>query len=279
MKAWNKPCEVEDFSDPALAAVMRRVFPRESASAEGWPRGREYRKHWGVALAVLAAETFLGEGRRGLALGVGAGTEATSFYLTNLFRWVFATDLYAAACWPYDSPASMLSEPARFAGSTPFRPARLVVQHMDARALAHEDETFDLIYSCSSLEHFGTRDEIRRACAELGRVLKPGGLVAVSTEFCARGEPGYLVSDTLLLGREDLRELIVEPTGCEPVDGLRFEVSEATLAGAVGWESAVSDRVRMMRGAGSDWSQYPHVLLDDGVRAWTSYHLTLRKPD
>lgn len=277
MHFWNKPCEVEDFSDPALVGVMRRVFPRDAAAAD-WPRGREYRKHWEVAMAVLAAETFLGEGRRGFALGVGAGTEATSFYLTNLFRWVFATDLYASDGWPQDSPAAMLSEPARFAGATPFRPRRLVAQHMDARELSHEDETFDFIYSCGSVEHFGTREQIARACSEMGRVLRPGGVLTVSTEYCARGEPGYLVSDTLLLDAEDLRELIVAPTGCAPVDGLRFEISEATQRSPVPWAVAIRDRVMMQHVPGMAWSRYPHILLDDGRRAWTSYHLTLRKP-
>ncbi|HEX3558790.1 MAG TPA: class I SAM-dependent methyltransferase [Pyrinomonadaceae bacterium] len=277
MNFWNKPCEVEDFADPALAGVMRRVFPRDAAAAD-WPRGREYRKRWEVAMAVLAAETFLGEGRRGCALGVGAGTEATSFYLTNLFRWVFATDLYASAGWPQDSPPAMLSEPARFADGTPFRLRRLVVQHMDARELSHEDETFDFIYSCGSVEHFGTREQIARACAEMGRVLKPGGVIAISTEFCARGESGYLVSDTLLLGAEDLRELIVKPTGCAPLDELRFKVSEATLGAPVPWEDAIRDRVNMQHRPDMAWSQYPHILLDDGLRAWTSYHVTLRKP-
>ncbi len=278
MTFWNKPCEVEDFSDAALAGVIRRVFPREAAKAGDWPRGREYRKHWEIGMAVLAAETFLAEGRRGFALGIGAGTEATSFYLTNIFRWVFATDLYLSPDWPQDSPKAMLSEPGRFAGGTPFRRTRLVVQHSDARDVPHEDETFDFIYSCGSIEHFGTREQIRRAAAEMGRVLRPGGVVAISTEYCARGAPGYLVSDTLLLGPDDMRELIVEPTGCAPVDELRFDVSEATLRGAVRWADAIRDRVRMQHEPDMPWSQYPHILMDDGRRAWTSYHLTLRKP-
>jgi hypothetical protein len=41
----NKPCEVEDFSDPLLKEVLRAVFPQQAATADDWPRGLEYRKH------------------------------------------------------------------------------------------------------------------------------------------------------------------------------------------------------------------------------------------
>lgn len=278
MIAWNKPCEIEDFSDPLLAGVIRAVFPRQAAVADDWPRGREYRKQWEIGMAVLAARTFLPESRRQFALGIGAGTEATSFALTHDFRWVFATDLYAGTEWQQDSPPAMLFAPERFAYETPFRKRRLVVQQMDARNLDHEDGTFDFIYSCGSIEHFGTRKQIRQASVEMGRVLSPGGIIAISTEYCARGAPGYLVHDTLLLGPGDLRELIVEPSGCTPVDELRFDVSEATLRTAVRRQDALRDRVRMQHDPHLPWSQYPHMVLHEDDRAWTSYHLTLRKP-
>src|SRR5262245_5407049 len=191
MLGWNKPCEIEDFLDPELVQTIREVFPRDCADSASWPRGVEYRKHWEIGMAIKAARTLLPCERQEFALGIGAGTEATTFYLTNYFRWVFATDLYASNGWPFDSPPAMLSQPERFANGTPLEKRHLVVQHMDARQLEHEDCTFDFIYSCSSIEHFGTREEIKRASREMGRVLKPGGVLAISTEYCVYGEPGY----------------------------------------------------------------------------------------
>jgi SAM-dependent methyltransferase len=272
----NKPCNVEDFSDPALLQILRTIFPAE-AQAAGWPRGQEYRKHWEIAMAVLAMHRELPEHRRNLALGVGAGTEATSFYLTNHFRIVFATDLYAGPEWMHDAPPAMLYRPEIYAGQVPFQPRRLVVQNMDARRIEHEDETFDFIYSSSSIEHFGEPHEIRRAAAEMGRVLKPGGIIAISTELCVEGRAGGLNENTLLFSPDEVHDLIIAPTGCTPVDEISFQVSPATRSRPVVFEDALQDCARQQQCGQTGWSQYPHILLRCQDRLWTSLHLTLKK--
>ena len=95
--ACNKVLELEDFSHPDLITVLRKVFPHElERFGPGWPSGREYRKDWEVAMAVLALER--GEALRPDAriLGVGAGNEPTIFHLTTRAGSVHATDLYLA---------------------------------------------------------------------------------------------------------------------------------------------------------------------------------------
>ena len=271
MPGWNKPCEVEDFADPAMADAIRRIFPDDCDYGA-------YRKHWEIAMAVRAAATLLPAARRKVAVGVGAGKEASSFYLTHLFDEVIATDLYRTPAWPLDSPPDMLHHPERYAGGTPFVPGRLRVQHMDGRALEFADAAADFLYSSGSIEHFGTFDDIRRAASEMGRVLRPGGIIAISTELCVRGQAGYLQPDTLLLSMDMLQDLIVRPSGCLPVDELRSTLSAATLAHPVAFAFAARDRVRMHQSGSRRWSQYPHIVIEDGDRAWTSYHLTLRKP-
>ncbi len=278
--ALNKPCEIEDFSNPDLAAVMREIFPEEARANAAWPRGREYRKQWEISMAVLAMHRELPAGRRGQALGVGAGTEATSFYLTNYFRFVFATDLYARFTeWMGDAPPDMLFQPEVYAQSTPFQRKRLVVQNMDARRIEHEDETFDFIYSSSSIEHFGVRDEIQQAAREMGRVLKPGGVMAISTEICLEGKAGWFSGNTLFFSPSDIRELIIAPSGCDPVDGPCFRISETTLASPMEWEQVLQDRARQQQHLQSGWSRYPVVVLHQDSLRWTSYHLTLKKPE
>jgi hypothetical protein len=62
--ALNKPCEVEDFSNPELAAVMREIYPAEARAETAWPRGRECRKRWEISMAVLAMHRGLPLARR-----------------------------------------------------------------------------------------------------------------------------------------------------------------------------------------------------------------------
>lgn len=57
----------------------------------------------------------------------------------------------------------------RFAG------ANLAVVVADMRKLGVRDSTFDLVVSPSTLDHFGTQEEIEAALGEIHRVLRPGG--------------------------------------------------------------------------------------------------------
>ena len=69
---------------------------------------------------------------------------------------------------------------------------------MDALELRYEDESFDGVFSSSSVEHFGDLAAVRRAFEEMHRVLRPGGVVTLSTEYRVAGEgslPGTLLFD------------------------------------------------------------------------------------
>jgi hypothetical protein len=54
---------------------------------------------------------------------------------------------------------------------------------MDARRLEFEDESFDFVFSASSIEHFGSVEDIETALREMHRVLKPGGACVLTTEI------------------------------------------------------------------------------------------------
>ncbi len=62
---------------------------------------------------------------------------------------------------------------------------------MDALDLRYEDETFDAVYSLSSVEHFGGLDGVRAALAEQCRVVKVGGIVAFTTEVIINDADSY----------------------------------------------------------------------------------------
>jgi SAM-dependent methyltransferase len=60
---------------------------------------------------------------------------------------------------------------------------------MDGRRLAFRDGTFDLAYSLSSIEHFGGLEGAVATIREMARVLRPGGVVALATEYVLEGPP------------------------------------------------------------------------------------------
>ena len=167
--------------------------------------------------------------------------------------------------------------------SAAWNPQRLVTQHMDALDLRYEDGSFDGAFSASSIEHFGTHENVRRSLEEAFRVLRPGGVYAVSTEFRISG-PGPGLPNTLIFDEEELRSIIddsapweiVGPWGvtdhiAEPDPIISFEAAAAAVQvhsaqhGEIKWDAL-------------HWPEYPHVRLIHDDIVWTSVHLALRKP-
>ena len=273
----NKVCEVEDFTDPELSELMLRFLPRPIHSTDEWPRGQEDRKFWEISMALLAVIRHLPAGNRVHALGVGAGLEATSFILTSLFKQVFATDLYGGKSWKADSSGMMLTKPEAFSGRVPFNPRRLVTQHMDGRFLRYEDNTFDFIYSSSSIEHFGSAKDIATAMKEMHRVLRPNGIISISTEFSISGKSQWLGSHTLLFDEKAIGDIIVEASGCSLVDEQSFAISSLTRDCRSDFGQALKDLESGGNRLDQKWSTYPHIVIADADMMWTSVHICLQK--
>jgi len=282
----NRVCNLEDFADPDLRRTMRRVLPHEVGRfGDGYPHGVEYRKHWEVAMAVASLESAGVVRADAEVLGVGAGNEPTIFHLTNRVGRVFATDLYLAdAGWDDSANATMLTEPERhWPAETPWNPRRLVVQHMNALDLRYEDETFDGVFSSSSIEHFGTSSDVHRALAEIHRVLKPGGVLSISTEHRLSGPPPGLPG-ILMFDARDVSTVFVEPFDWQPLGPVELAVSQATLRTEqrlVDLSAEVSAHVEahgFIEFHHLDWARYPHIVLRHEDHTWTSMHLALRKP-
>lgn len=62
------------------------------------------------------------------------------------------------------------------------------VRRMDARAMAFADGEFDLIYSIAAFEHI---DGVDRAAAEIGRVLRPGGVALIHAHLYRSPSGGH----------------------------------------------------------------------------------------
>jgi ubiquinone/menaquinone biosynthesis C-methylase UbiE len=143
---------------------------------------------------------------------------------------------------------------------------RLVVQHMNALELRYEDGSFDGAFWTSSLEHFGDEDNIGQALRELWRVLKPGGIAALTTEFRLRGPPPGLPGSRMFDAAE-LDALIVQPLDWELVEPLDLTISQLTLATEVPLADVYAKKA----------PSFPHIVLAEGERSFTSVHLALRK--
>ncbi|MPZ23588.1 MAG: methyltransferase domain-containing protein [Dehalococcoidia bacterium] len=280
---YNKVCNLEDFGQPEVRDLIRNVFsfdiPRFGAD---FPAGFEYRKHWEVAMAVhtLADCGLLNPAAQ--VLGVGAGNEPTIFWLTNHVGRVYATDLYLdPGIWEQSANTSMLVSPGRHWPAL-WNPRRLVVQHMNALDLLYEDESFDAIFSSSSIEHFGTHEDVQKAAGEMFRVLKPGGVLSLSTEFRLDGpSPGF--PGVLLFDPGELQKWLIGDLDWVPLTPLDFSVSAATRETEHDFATYIADH---QTHAGEDgsiiidrlrWSVYPHVVLRYGPYAWTSVHVGLRR--
>ena len=271
-----KLCELEDFADPDLRELIRDVYSsdRDHFGEADFPAGREYRKYWEVAMTIRAFGDHGALRKDARVLGVGAGHEATIYWLTNAVGSVVATDLYEVEDhWTGtgDSGADMLNDPGRYWEGS-WNPDRLEVLNMDARDLSFEDESFDAIFSSSSVEHFGDFTDVRRAVEEMFRVLRPGGIVALATEYRLDGPhmgyPGLLRFD-----EPELRSLLLDGLWWDSADPWDTGISDETLASPVPMEEAIADNTSGKRG----WSRYPHIVLRDGPYLWTSIHVALIK--
>jgi SAM-dependent methyltransferase len=148
-------------------------------------------------------------------LSVGAGHEAPLYWLANCVGLVVATDMYDSSwrdAWAGEGDARVLATPADYA-PFPYREHALVFLKMDGRRLAFRPSTFDIVYSLSSIEHFGGLAGAIEAMDDMARVLKPGGVLVLATEYCLSGPPHHEAFQPAevaqLLDRPGLR--LIEP--------------------------------------------------------------------
>jgi SAM-dependent methyltransferase len=150
-----------------------------------------HRKPYEFAQLIFGGRRLHVLGNDARVLSVGAGHEGVLYWLANRVGWVVATDLYEGV-WQQvqgrEGDPNVLRNPEAYA-PFPYRRDRLTFLRMDGRRLAFRDGTFDLAYSLSSIEHFGGVDHAALTLREMGRVLRPGGIVALATEYVLAGPP------------------------------------------------------------------------------------------
>jgi SAM-dependent methyltransferase len=170
----NKICDAADWSIPEL----RRIIRDELAEVP-----RFHRKQWEFAVIYreLDQRGLLNGSSEGISFG--SATEVMLYALARRVKHLWATDLYGTdAVWDIartDDATQLVKRSAPFA----YPEDRLSARAMDMRDVSFPDETFDFAYSSCAIEHIGKRDDFNRHLREVGRVLKPGGVYAFTTEF------------------------------------------------------------------------------------------------
>ncbi len=164
-----------DYTAPEFKRVFMEMIE---------PVGAMERKSWEFVMATLGLQKWgaLGPDKKGL--GIGSGCEKPLFYYARQSEMVVGTDLYLNndSAWQHTAHSDILANPNKYAPFS-YPKEKLELQHMNAMDLKFGNNHFDYIFSFSAIEHFGSRSNIEKTMQEIERVLKPGGIAAITTEF------------------------------------------------------------------------------------------------
>jgi SAM-dependent methyltransferase len=249
----NKVCDRRDWEHPAWRQALEELgYVPDPA--------RLHRKEWEFAQGVYGLRRLRCLSPGAAALGLGAGTEPIIFFLAGRLRQVVATDLYAGDFSEHEADPRMLRDPEAFAPFAYHRD-RLEVRRMDATAIDYAPESFDLVFSFSAFEHFGTRRAQRACLAAIHHVLRPGGVAVLTTEVILNvwGRHGDYFR------RAELLDDLIPGAGFHLAGGnFCFATSRATLAGLVRLPHEIDRR--------------PHLVLRRWRTYFTSAAFFLEKP-
>jgi SAM-dependent methyltransferase len=174
----NRLCYVEDWQKKEIRDTLSDL---QKLSSDGFI----HRKDWEWALGIIAMTRFGKLNDNSTAIGIGSGTEPVPFYLANKIEHVYATDVYQGnEGWKRAAPSDFPENPNKYA-PFPYREDALTVLRMDGTELEFPSESFDIAFSFSSIEHFGGKNHsgALKSIKEIERVLKPGGLAVITTEY------------------------------------------------------------------------------------------------
>jgi SAM-dependent methyltransferase len=277
----NKTCCIEDWENHEVKEIIPKLqditYYNKCQGILARKPGQIHRKDWEWALGIIAMKRFGKLNDDNTALGIGAGRELILFYLTNYLDHLYATDLYSRKEWENFAPVDFLDNPSKYA-PFPYDQSALTVLRMDGTKLEFPSDSFDIVFSFSSIEHFGGANHsgALKSLKEMERVLKPGGIAIVTTEYIINNkDPPDLTNQfynertihSHLIDRLEIMKLV------EPVD---LTISQKTLDmsiidafDAVDWDTSRVD---------DDFKQVnPYVVIKLGNMLVTSIMLVFQK--
>lgn len=224
------------------------------------------RKGWEWTQAIYGLKKLNMLSNDKTALGVGAGRECVIFYLCDRLKSVVATDLYGNKKWNSifgkESDPNFLRFPEKYCPK-PFNQEHLKILKMDGTNLQFDDNSFDIVWSLSSIEHFGGHEASSKAVNEMARVTKPDGIVVIATEYLLLDE--YTHQE--YFNKSDLHKYIIKANkNLKLVQDIDFSFpSPECLIDSILFNPEGVLRLRR------------HIVLNDGKIQWTSILFFLRK--
>lgn len=251
--ALNRVCRPDVWDDPEWLGVLRALELRPEIV---------HRKAFEWAHCIYGLERLGALGPDRTVLGVGAGHEHILYHLANRSKLTVATDLYEGRF--IDTPEAeadpdFLTDREKYA-PFPYRQDRLVGLPADGLKLPFAAGSFDVVYSLSSIEHFGGHEMASVAMQEMARVLKPGGVACVATELVLEGP-----ANDEFFARDVFERCVVAASGLVPVEQLDDEPPPREL---------IDDPVVIAENI----NRNPHLVMGEGAMRWTSVIVFLRKP-
>jgi SAM-dependent methyltransferase len=242
-------------ADPLWQELLETMAPNWRA------RGALHRKYWEWGLGLYGLHKLGFVKPDAIGLSVGAGVEWPLYYLANRVQRVHAIDLYDPAHYGGLDPT--IPENAAQLAPFPHRSEALLFQKMNALELQFPDNTFDFVFTFSSIEHFGGHPGAVLATQEIARVLKPGGVAAIATELMLNGTPHYEFFQP-----SEVEPCFVRGSGLELVEPLDLHIDAELISNPVPFEYP----------PGFQGDTGPHTSVRIGDLTFTSIELFLRKP-
>ena len=252
--ALNRLCGPDAWADPAWLMVNPAL--RLPDGDHRYHRKAFEWTHCAYGLEQLGA--LRGDAR---VLGVAAGHECLLYYLANRVGRVVAVDLYRGAFsggLATEADPMFLHAPWTYA-PFPYRTDALTPMPADALHLPFADASFDVVFSLSSIEHFGGHGGSARGMREMARVLRSGGVLCVATEWILAGG-----DDAEFFTPAAFRRHVVDTPGVALIGDLDETPPAAELVDDPVWVSGDVERT-------------PHLVMGRGPLRWTSVVVFLRR--
>ena len=277
----NKLCCIEDWENQEVKEIIPKLqditYYNKCQGILARKPGQIHRKDWEWTLGIIAMKRFGKLNNNNTAIGIGAGKELILFYLANHLEHLYATDLYSTKEWKDFAPADFPENPSKYS-PFPYNQSALTVLRMDGTQLEFPSDSFDIVFSFSSIEHFGGEDYsgALKSLKEMERVLKPGGISIVATEYIINYKNPPDLTNQFYNERTIHSHLIDKLDVMKLVEPLDLTISQETLdrgiidaSNAVDWDTSRVD---------DDFKQAnPYIVIKLGNMLVTSIMLVFQK--
>jgi SAM-dependent methyltransferase len=277
----NKLCCIEDWENQEVKEIIPKLqditYYNKRQGILARKPGQIHRKDWEWTLGIIAMKRFGKLNEKNTAIGVGAGKELVLFYLANHLGHLYATDLYNTKDWENFAPADFPEDPSKYS-PFPYNQSALTALRMDGTQLEFPSDRSDIVFSFSSIEHFGGENYsgALKSLKEMERVLKPGGIAVVATEYIINNKNPPDLTNQFYNERTIYSHLIDKLDRMKLVEPLDLTISQKTLdkgiidaSNAVDWDtSRVDDEFKQTN---------PYIVIKLGNILVTSIMLVFQK--